>query len=102
MQLLFSPYLSTIDLTLVFTFTSVFLFLAVLPLIYAPETLPEKLMKDRDLKSYIENAKKKAQKETGNDKKKEKPGGIRENEESAKSEGGKEYDAAVKLAEKYY
>jgi MFS family permease len=102
MQLLFSPYLSKIDLTLVFTFISVFLFLAVLPLIYAPETLPEKLMKDRDLKSYIENAKKKAQKETGNNKKKEKPVGIEEDEELAKSEDGKEYDDAVKLAEKYY
>jgi hypothetical protein len=41
---------------MIFSFASVFLFLAVLPLIYAPETLPEKTMKDRDLKSYIEKA----------------------------------------------
>jgi hypothetical protein len=27
---------------------------------YAPETLPEKTMKDRELKQYIEKAKKKA------------------------------------------
>ena len=46
-----------------FSFTALFLFLAILPLIYAPETLPEKVMKDRDLKSYVESAKKKAEKE---------------------------------------
>lgn len=102
LQLLLSPILKEIAPTLVFTFASVFLFLAMLPLIYAPETLPEKLMKDRDLKSYIENAKKKAQKETGNDKKKEKPVDIKKDEDPAKSEEGKEYQDAVKLAEKYY
>ena len=48
----------------VFSFAAFFLFAATLPLFYAPETLPEKVMKDRDLKSYIENAKKKAAKET--------------------------------------
>jgi len=32
------------------------LFLAVLPLVYAPETLPEKQMKDRELKNYIDKA----------------------------------------------
>ena len=55
-----------------FTFTTFFLFLAILPLVYAPETLPEKVMKDRDLKSYVENAKKKAQKESSKENKKEK------------------------------
>ena len=54
----------------IFSFASVFLFLAVLPLIYAPETLPEKIMKDRDLKSYIENAKKKAEKRQKEEKEK--------------------------------
>jgi len=34
--------------------------------VYAPETLPDKVMKDSELKSYVENAKKKAQKESGN------------------------------------
>jgi MFS family permease len=41
-----------------FPFTAFFLFLAVLPLFYAPETLPEKTVKDRELKSYLEKAKK--------------------------------------------
>jgi MFS family permease len=44
----------------IFSFASFFLFLAVLPLMYAPETLPEKTMRDRELKEYIEKAKKKA------------------------------------------
>ena len=44
--------------TALFPFTSFFLFLAVLPLVYAPETLPEKSMKDRKLKSYLEKAQK--------------------------------------------
>ena len=47
----------------VFSFAAFFLFAATLPLFYAPETLPEKVMKDRDLKSYVENAKKKAAKD---------------------------------------
>jgi MFS family permease len=41
-----------------FSFAAFFLFLAVLPLFYAPETLPEKQMKERDLKSYVEKAQK--------------------------------------------
>ncbi len=44
----------------VFSFASFFLFLAVLPLIYAPETLPEKHIKEKELKRYIEKAKKEA------------------------------------------
>ena len=56
----------------IFSFIAIFLFIAVLPLVYAPETLPEKLMKDRDLKSYVENAKKRVQKESVKANKKEK------------------------------
>ncbi len=46
-----------------FSFAAFFLFLAVLPLVYAPETLPEKLLKDRELKKYIEKAQKMVNKE---------------------------------------
>ncbi len=46
----------------IFSFASLFLFLAVLPLIYAPETLPEKVMKERELKTYLEKAQKEADK----------------------------------------
>jgi len=42
----------------VFSLASFFLFLAVLPLMYAPETLPEKKIRLRRLRSYAERAKK--------------------------------------------
>lgn len=54
-----------------FSFTAFFLFLAVLPLVYAPETLPEKQMKDRELKNYLEKAQKFVQKDTEKNQKKE-------------------------------
>jgi MFS family permease len=53
----------TIPANSIFSFTAIFLFLAVLPLVYAPETLPEKTMNDRDLKNYAEKALKQAKKE---------------------------------------
>jgi hypothetical protein len=62
-------------------------------LVYAPETLPEKIMKDRDLKNYVENAQKKAQKESSKEDKKKKPQEPKDVEK---------YEDAVKLAEKYY
>ena len=39
-----------------FSLTAFFLFLAILPLVYAPETLPEKNLKERELKNYLNNA----------------------------------------------
>lgn len=86
-----------------FSFTAFFLFLAVLPLVYAPETLPEKTMKDRDLKSYTEKALKQAKKHEEKTPKK----GDNDEEEPDESEGeadknSEEYDEARKLAEKYY
>lgn len=41
-----------------FSLASFFLFLAVLPLMYTHETLPEKKIKDREVKQYIDKAKK--------------------------------------------
>jgi MFS family permease len=52
-----------------FSLASFFLFLAVLPLMYAPETLPQKKMELRRLRNYMDQAKKLAGKYT--DKKKE-------------------------------
>jgi hypothetical protein len=50
------------------------LFLAVLPLVYAPETLPEKHMKERELKNYLDKAKKSLQRnQRKNPNKKKKP-----------------------------
>ena len=58
LSVLIKPYASDISTTVAFSFASFFLFLAVIPLMYAPETLPEKQVRERELKSYIEKAKK--------------------------------------------
>jgi MFS family permease len=58
LPIIMKPYASDIPAVTAFSLASFFLFLAVLPLMYAPETLPEKSIKDRELKSYIEKAKK--------------------------------------------
>lgn len=89
-QILVQPFVEAIDVTASFSLASFFLFLAIVPLLFATETLPEKAMKDRDLKSYIE----KAQKIVTNKK--------IEIQEPKKDENTKEYEEAKKLAEKYY
>jgi hypothetical protein len=55
---LIKPYVEVIGAVATFSLASFFLFLAVLPLMYAPETLPEKEIKDRELKDYLQKAKK--------------------------------------------
>jgi MFS family permease len=47
-----------------FSLAAFFLFLAVIPLMYASETLPEKEIKERELKQYIDKAKKTKEKYT--------------------------------------
>ncbi len=98
LRLLFQPALADITETAIFSFASVFLFLAVLPLFYAPELLPEKVMKDRDLKSYIEKAKQKVQKEAEKSQKKD----SKAEKGEAEPEETPEDAEARKLAEKYY
>jgi MFS family permease len=44
--------------TALFSFIAFFLFIAVLPLVYAPETLPERKIRERELKNYIDKARK--------------------------------------------
>jgi len=58
LSILVEPYVSVIPLSTAFSLASFFLFLAVIPLMYAPETLPEKRIKDIELKGYVEKAKK--------------------------------------------
>ncbi|MEM3701004.1 MAG: hypothetical protein QXL57_09120 [Candidatus Bathyarchaeia archaeon] len=48
----------TISAYAIFSFAAFFLFLAVVPLMFAPETLPEKSLRERELRQYIEKAKK--------------------------------------------
>jgi len=89
-----------IDVTAIFSFSALFLFLAVLPLIYAPETLPEKIMKDRELKNYIEKAKKevsKAHENQGENKQCENEKDTVEFEVNPEDE-----EKVQELAEKYY
>lgn len=102
------PYISSGDKPIIpiytaFSFASFFLFMAVIPLMVAPETLSEKVIKDQDLKGYAEKAFKQAMKETKKaqkknphepDNKNEQP--QEETEESPKDKKARE------LAEKYY
>jgi len=52
-----TPYVGKISPYATFSLASLFLFLAVLPLLYAPETLPEKKIELRRLRKYVEKAK---------------------------------------------
>jgi len=56
--LFLTPLVSLLPAGAAFSLASFFLFLAVLPLMYAPETLPEKKIELRRLKGYIDQAKK--------------------------------------------
>lgn len=58
LQMLFTPYAELIAVSAAFSLASLFLFLAVLPLLYAPETLPEKVIRKRRLQKYLEDVKK--------------------------------------------
>jgi hypothetical protein len=58
MEPLLTSYATQIPANAAFSLASLFLFIAVLPLLYAPETLPEKKIELRRLKGYIEQAKK--------------------------------------------
>lgn len=49
---------SSVSQYAIFSMAAFFLFVAVVPLMYAPETLPEKKMKERELRVYLEKAKK--------------------------------------------
>jgi MFS family permease len=52
------PYIGFIPVSSAFSLAAFFLFLAILPLMYAPETLPERQIKDRELRQYVDKAKK--------------------------------------------
>lgn len=62
LSVLVKPYIEIINVNTAFSLASFFLFVAVLPLMYAPETLPEKTIKGRELQSYIEKARKEKEK----------------------------------------
>jgi MFS family permease len=64
LELTLEPYIldGITSTTALFSFTAFFLFLAVLPLFYAPETLPQRVMKKRELTLYVEKAQEVAKK----------------------------------------
>ena len=103
MRNLLEPNLSGVNPSAIFSFASVFLFLAVLPLIYAPETLPEKIMKDRDLSTYVSKAMEKVKKETNLEPEKDDDSNLGKKQVfDEKSEEVNADEEARKLAEKYY
>ena len=85
--------------TAAFSLASFFLFLAVLPLMYAPETLPDKIMKKRELENYLE----KAQKEATKDQEKEAENSQKEDaDDGVEIEANPDLEEILKQAEKYY
>ena len=61
-SLLLAPYIALIPEASAFSLAAFFLFIAVIPLLYAPETLPEKKIQERQLRIYTEEALKLKQK----------------------------------------
>jgi len=57
-QLFSAEYVTEIPVTSAFSLAAFFLFLAVLPLLYAPETLPQKKIELRRLRKYVDGVKK--------------------------------------------
>ena len=57
-QILFTPYAKAVEAPAAFSLASFFLFMAVLPLLYAQETMPEKKMELRRLRKFADEAKK--------------------------------------------
>ena len=103
LSIIIQPFAQNIPTGTAFSLASFFLFVAVIPLMYAPETLPEKTMKDRELKNYLEKAQKFAQKQA----EKSQHAGSKKNRETKESDDENEqdpneYEEARKLAEKYY
>jgi hypothetical protein len=62
LYLLSKPYVAFVPYSSAFSLAAFFLFIAVIPLLYAPETLPEKKIQERQLKIYTEEALKLKQK----------------------------------------
>lgn len=57
-SLFISPWLTTLSLSGTFSLASFFIFLAIIPIFFAPELLPERALKRRELRKYVEKVKK--------------------------------------------
>jgi MFS-type transporter involved in bile tolerance (Atg22 family) len=85
----------------IFPFAALFLFVAVLPLFYATETLPERITQKRQMQSYVTKALEKVNQEG---KKSQRKSFYNEENEKVKEETKEtsQDEEAGKLAEKYY
>jgi len=57
-QILFTPFATGVEVSAAFSLASFFLFIAVLPLLYAPETMPQKQIELKRLRKFADDAKK--------------------------------------------
>lgn len=57
LSLLISPWLTTLSLSGTFSLASFFIFLAIIPIFFAPELLPERVLKKRELREYVKKVK---------------------------------------------
>jgi MFS family permease len=93
------------DFVMIFSFFSFFLFIAVMPLVLAPETMSEQTLKSNELKSYLEKAKKhveKIQKTKEEQPPKHEDTDTDTQENQTTPNESDEYKKARELAEKYY
>ena len=105
--LLQNPLITAIDPAQIFSFAGIFLFLAVIPLLYAPETLSDIIIQNQELSNYVKKALEKVRKESQRNKKPPKKlseADLQNNKvaEEDTAKPSKAYDEACKLAEKYY
>jgi MFS family permease len=88
----------------VFSFASFFLFAATLPLFYAPETLSDRIIRNKDLSGYVSKALEKVKKENLKNQKHLQKKDVQENiitEEELEDSSPEDIEAR-RLAEKYY
>lgn len=58
LSIFLAPWLGTINATNAFSLAAFFLFLAIIPIFFAPELLPESALKRQEVKRYIDKVKK--------------------------------------------
>jgi len=88
----------------VFSFAAIFLFIAILPLAYAPETLSDKIIKNIELNEYVANALKKTKKENAKNKINTPKENLEEQQKTPDTwdDDSPEAIEAKKMAKKYY
>jgi MFS family permease len=104
-QVIVQPFAASINIGLSFSLASIFLFIAVLPLVFAPESMAEKIIRERELNNYVQKAlntvKKNRNKETQNEQKENSNEKKSENRDQNVEESSHDKKAR-ELAEKYY